>query len=313
VRSWKQLDSAHVVLWWLPVKLYDFDGIDDRLSLIPLAARRALDHAGLKLSLDAWNNLTLETRRHITRVGSAEKVELNGVVAFIKAATPPPEPVEPSFDPSPAEVPQGVIDGFGEEHPVPLSVWSALPSLERYALAKVAASGKHARVLAAYKELIGHSAASTHIAPKGGVWMVDVSKKEATQRRAVAETVVSMNRDAFERLIQADAPKGDVLGTARLAGIMGAKQASLLVPLCHPVALTHLEVQLDVEDAAHAVRIQAIVEAHDRTGVEMEAMTAASVAALTVYDMLKAFDHSMTIGPTRLLEKSGGRSGDFVR
>ncbi|MDX2055078.1 MAG: cyclic pyranopterin monophosphate synthase MoaC [Polyangiaceae bacterium] len=161
--------------------------------------------------------------------------------------------------------------------------------------------------------MVGHSAVSTHLAPKGGVWMVDVSKKDATQRRAVAETLVSMNREAFQRLVQADTPKGDVLGTARLAGIMGAKQTSVLVPLCHPVALTRLEVLLDVEDSSQSVRIQATVEAFDRTGVEMEAMTAASVAALTVYDMLKAFDHSMIIGPTRLLAKSGGRSGEFVR
>lgn len=295
------------------MKLYDFDGIDERLALMPLAARRALDHAGFKLSLDAWTKLSLDSRRNITRAGSVEVVELGNILQLVRAATPPPDVIEPLFDPSPDEVPPAVTEAFGTEHPVPLEVWSDLSALERYAMNKVAASEKHARILAAYKELIGHSAVSTHLAPKGGVWMVDISKKEPTQRRAVAETLVSMNREAFERLVKSETPKGDVLGTARLAGIMGAKQASLLVPLCHPVALTHLEVQLDVEAAAHAVRIHAIVEAYDRTGVEMEAMTAASVAALTVYDMLKAFDHSMTIGPTRLLAKSGGRSGEFVR
>src|SRR5690606_34055661 len=116
-----------------------------------------------------------------------------------------------------------------------------------------------------------------------------------------------------ERLVRADAPKGDVLGTARLAGILGAKRTPDLVPLCHPVALTRVDVTLALEPEERAVVITARVEAFDRTGVEMEALTAASTAALTVYDMLKAFDRGMAIGPVQLEQKSGGRTGDFVR
>jgi cyclic pyranopterin phosphate synthase len=108
-------------------------------------------------------------------------------------------------------------------------------------------------------------------------------------------------------------PKGDVLGTARLAGIIAAKKTADLIPLCHPLSLTKVTLELSEDSASSAVRIEARVEAMDRTGVEMEALTAASVAALTIYDMLKAFDRGMQIGPTRLLSKSGGRSGDYAR
>jgi cyclic pyranopterin phosphate synthase len=122
-----------------------------------------------------------------------------------------------------------------------------------------------------------------------------------------------MNAGAFDRLSRAEAPKGDVLGTARLAGIMAAKKTSEIVPLCHPVALTHLSVEVALDREVRRVVITATAEAHDRTGVEMEALVAASAAALTVYDMLKAFDRAMEIGPTRLVAKSGGRSGDYRR
>jgi cyclic pyranopterin monophosphate synthase len=140
-----------------------------------------------------------------------------------------------------------------------------------------------------------------------------VGGKQPSLRRAEAESRVSMNADAFERASRADAPKGDVLGTARVAAIMAAKRTSELIPLCHPLSLTKVDVQLTLASAARAVHVAVVVECFDRTGVEMEALTAASVAALTVYDMLKAFDRAMEIGPTRLVQKSGGRSGDFHR
>ena len=143
--------------------------------------------------------------------------------------------------------------------------------------------------------------------------MVDVAEKAPTHRRAVAESTVTMSAAAFERLRAADVAKGDVLGTARLAGIMGAKRTSELIPLCHPVALSKVTVDLELDDAARAVHIVAVAEAIDRTGVEMEALVAASVAGLTVYDMLKGVDRAMVIGPTVLVEKSGGRSGAFSR
>ncbi|MEB2310236.1 MAG: cyclic pyranopterin monophosphate synthase MoaC [Sorangiineae bacterium] len=161
--------------------------------------------------------------------------------------------------------------------------------------------------------MVGHTATSTHVAPGGGVRMVDVHLKAPTLRRAVAVTRVRMNVEAFGRLSRADAPKGDVLGTARIAGILAAKRTSELIPLCHPVALTRVAIELVLEPDANSVEIRAVTEALDRTGVEMEAMVAASMAALTVYDMLKAFDRAMEIGPTTLLEKSGGRSGDYTR
>ncbi len=140
-----------------------------------------------------------------------------------------------------------------------------------------------------------------------------VGGKEPSLRRAEAESRVSMNAEAFERVSNHSAPKGDVLGTARLAAIMAAKRTAELIPLCHPLSVTKVDVQLSLDAAACAVDVAVVVECFDRTGVEMEALTAASVAALTVYDMLKAFDRSMEIGPTRLTQKSGGRSGDYQR
>ncbi|HYQ40455.1 MAG TPA: cyclic pyranopterin monophosphate synthase MoaC [Polyangiaceae bacterium] len=161
--------------------------------------------------------------------------------------------------------------------------------------------------------MVGHSALSTHLAPTGGARMVDVGQKTASLRQAVAESRVSMSAEAFARVKASTVPKGDVLGTARLAGIMGAKRTAELIPLCHPLALTKLELKLELDDRASAIAVRATVEAFDRTGVEMEALTAVSVAALTVYDMLKGIDRAMEIGPTRLVTKSGGRSGDFAR
>jgi cyclic pyranopterin phosphate synthase len=120
-----------------------------------------------------------------------------------------------------------------------------------------------------------------------------------------------MNVEALERASQQSAPKGDVLGTARVAAIMAAKRTSDLIPLCHPLSLTRVDVQLALVAEARAIDVEVTVECFDRTGVEMEALTAASVAALTVYDMLKAFDRGMQIGPTRLVQKSGGQGGDY--
>lgn len=164
---------------------------------------------------------------------------------------------------------------------------------------------------AAHAEIIGHRQVSTHLGPKGGVHMVNVSGKEVSERRAVAESRVSMNRDAFDLLRTDSVPKGDVLGSARIAGILAAKRTSELIPLCHPLPLTQLSVDLALDEEEYVVAIQATVRTEGKTGVEMEALVAASVAALTVYDMLKAVDRAMVIGPTRLLEKSGGASGEF--
>lgn len=293
------------------MKLFQFDGVDEQLELVPLAARRALDRAGLKLSLAGWRSLSLDARRCIAEAGSGAVVDVTPVRDAAARAEPAPERIDPVDEPAPARAPTAVSSAL--EGGLPDALWASLSSLDRYALAKVARRGNAERSRAAFEEIVGQSATSTHLAPAGGVRMVDVSAKTPSLRRATAETRVSMNADAFERLARAEAPKGDVLATARLAGILAAKRTSDIVPLCHPLSLTHIAVDLAPDRATRSVQIAARVEAFDRSGVEMEALVAASAAALTVYDMLKAFDRAMEIGPTRLVEKSGGRSGDYRR
>jgi cyclic pyranopterin phosphate synthase len=141
--------------------------------------------------------------------------------------------------------------------------------------------------------------------------MVDVSAKQVTAREAVAAGRVLVSPEVVALLRGAGVPKGDTLAVARLAGIMGAKQTSTLIPLCHPLALSSVAVDLDVAD--DAVEVTATVRTTDRTGVEMEALTAVAVASLTVIDMVKAVDKRAVITDVRLLRKSGGRSGDFAR
>ena len=141
--------------------------------------------------------------------------------------------------------------------------------------------------------------------------MVDVGDKAVTRRRAVAKCVVTMSASTASAIVAGTLPKGDVLAVARIAGIQGAKRTSDLIPLCHPLMLTSVSVQLDVHESS--VAIEAVVETTGQTGVEMEALTACSVAALTLYDMCKSADKEMVIGELALWEKSGGRSGDFKK
>ena len=150
----------------------------------------------------------------------------------------------------------------------------------------------------------------THFDAAGQAHMVDVSGKDATAREAVAEALVLMAPGTLA-LAQGGAAKGDVLGVARLAGIMGAKQTAALIPLCHPLPLDKVSVDLVADPALPGIRITATARTTGRTGVEMEALTAASVAALTVYDMLKAAQKDMRIEGIRLLKKTGGKSGSF--
>lgn len=156
-------------------------------------------------------------------------------------------------------------------------------------------------------------ALSTHLDERGAVHMVDVGSKPTTERRAVAAGLVRMSRATVERLARADTPKGDVLATARLAGIMAAKRTPEIIPLCHAIALTRVAIDLAVDVDAACVRVTATTEARDRTGVEMEALVAVSASCLTLYDMLKSIDRAMVIDDVKLLEKDGGRSGRFVR
>ena len=142
--------------------------------------------------------------------------------------------------------------------------------------------------------------------------MVDVGGKPVTDRRAVASAMVRVSADTAEAIRDGTAPKGDVIGTARIAGIQAAKRTSELVPLCHPLSLTRLAVTFDQDIAGSAVVIEVTAETVGQTGVEMEALTAASVGLLTIYDMCKAVDRGMRIEGVRVLEKSGGKSGRFT-
>jgi len=295
------------------VKLYAFDEVDDGLVLLPLAARRALDLAGLKLSRSGWASLSLESRRALATLGSEASVDVIEARGLVSAASPSAEPTDPRADPPAEAAPADVAASFGAGRPLPPQVWSGLDALDRYALCKVAEKARPERIAAAWAEIVGASTLSTHLSASGDVRMVDVGPKAASLRRAVAESFVAMSDEAFSRLETASVGKGDVLATARLAGIMAAKRTSELIPLCHAIAITHVSVDLSLLGAERRVRVVANVETFDRTGVEMEALCAASVAALTVYDMMKAYDRAMELGPTRLLAKSGGRSGDFKR
>jgi cyclic pyranopterin monophosphate synthase len=151
----------------------------------------------------------------------------------------------------------------------------------------------------------------THLDASGAARMVDVSGKDVTQRRAVARAFVRMSPATAAAVAAGDAPKGDVLGVARIAGIQAAKQTGALIPLCHPLGLDSADVRAEVVDGGVAIEATAVVTA--RTGVEMEAMVAASVAALTIYDMVKGIERGVTIESVELVAKSGGRSGDWRR
>ena len=153
----------------------------------------------------------------------------------------------------------------------------------------------------------------THLDEHGTARMVDVGDKPATDRRAVARAVVRMSPGTAATVLAGDAPKGDVLGTARIAGILAAKRTGELIPLCHPLGLDHVDIDAEIDAAAGTVTLTAEARVTARTGVEMEAMTAASVAALTVYDMVKALERGVEIASVALVEKSGGRSGTWRR
>ncbi|WP_312361921.1 cyclic pyranopterin monophosphate synthase MoaC [Ensifer sp.] len=153
----------------------------------------------------------------------------------------------------------------------------------------------------------------THLDKTGEANMVDVGDKSETVRIATAEGHVRMRPETLALILEGDAKKGDVIGTARLAGIMAAKQTSSLIPLCHPLMLTKVSVDITPDPALPGLRVEALAKLTGRTGVEMEALTAVSIACLTIYDMAKAADRDMEIGGIQLVSKSGGRSGDYQR
>jgi len=153
----------------------------------------------------------------------------------------------------------------------------------------------------------------SHLDSSGRARMVDVGEKSTTERRAVAQATVSVSPTTAQAVLAGDAPKGDVIGVARIAGIMAAKRTSELIPLCHQLALSFVGVEASVDGAEGTIVLTAEARTTGPNGVEMEALTAASVAALTVYDMVKGVERGAEIGPVMLLEKSGGRSGEWRR
>ncbi len=151
----------------------------------------------------------------------------------------------------------------------------------------------------------------THLDESGAANMVDVGEKAVTERVAVAEGCVRMSAETLALILEGTAKKGDVISTARIAGIMAAKKTSDLIPLCHPLMLTKVAIDIDADSALPGLRVKATAKLSGKTGVEMEALTAVSVACLTIYDMAKAADKAMVIGDIRLVHKSGGKSGDY--
>lgn len=151
----------------------------------------------------------------------------------------------------------------------------------------------------------------THLDDSGAVHMVDVTQKPVTSRTAIAEGVITMAAETLALIRSGGTAKGDVIATARIAGIMAAKRTHELIPLCHPIMLAKVTLDIEADEALPGFRVRATTHVADRTGVEMEALTAVSVACLTLYDMAKAVDRGMTIGPIRLVEKQGGRSGHW--
>lgn len=151
----------------------------------------------------------------------------------------------------------------------------------------------------------------THFDAKGDAHMVDVSQKPITHRIAVAQGSILMDKKTLQLIQKGDAKKGDVLGVARIAGIQGAKKTSDLIPLCHPLGLTHVSVDFEISKESHTVMCTALTKTIGQTGVEMEALTAVQVALLTIYDMCKAVDRGMVMTDIKLLEKSGGKSGEW--
>jgi len=158
-----------------------------------------------------------------------------------------------------------------------------------------------------------HQSRLTHLDAEGKADMVDVGAKAETERTAIAEGFVRMAPETLSAIIAGNAKKGDVIGVARVAGIMAAKRTSDLIPLCHPLALTKVSVDIEPDDRLPGLRVRALARLVGKTGVEMEALTAVSVTCLTIYDMAKALDKSMVIGDIRLAEKIGGKSGHWRR
>ena len=303
--------------------VYAFESIGDGLLFIPLAARRVLDVLGRKLSLDAWHSLSLEDRRRVVDAGTGQRVDRD-VAAVLDRAIPPASRAAEQSDPDEHDVPAELAASLGDTRTLDGDRWRGLSPLDRYALVKVAP--KPEKLAHAYDQIVGSAhdqsvrasrapaeRSLTHLTSSGEARMVDVGEKLETRRRAVASARVHTTREAVQAIAAGSLGKGDALASARIAGILAAKRVHELVPLCHPVRTTHATIGFELDAQKAEVRISGSVEGFDRTGVEMEAMLAVSIASLTVYDMIKSLDRWATIDLVRLEAKSGGKSGDLAR
>ena len=288
--------------------VYEFEQIDDSLPYMPLAARRVLDGLGRKLSLDGWLSLQVDDRRRIVAAGTKGSVD-ESALGVIDAARPAADRMVPEPEPDETQPPPRLAAALGASRPLDVAKWRSLRALDRYALAKCAS--RPDKLSRAYDEIVG--VVLSHLGRSGEAHMVDVGHKPETARRAVATARVATTRAVVEAIASGSAAKGDVLAAARIAGILASKRTPELVPLCHPVRTTRASVDFELDAARGEIRLRAVVEAVDRTGVEMEAMVAASVASLTIYDMIKSADRWASIGAVRLESKSGGKSGDVSR
>ncbi|HZU84402.1 MAG TPA: cyclic pyranopterin monophosphate synthase MoaC [Polyangiaceae bacterium] len=289
--------------------VYVFEAIDEALPYMPLAVRRVLDVLGRKLSLEGWLSLPIDDRWALVRAGAGEGVD-PGADAVLQRAVPAPSRIDATPDPDPTAPPRPLVAALGPSRPLDESRWRSLSALGRYGLAKCAARPE--KLARAYDEIAG-GGPLTHLTAAGDAHMVDVGQKPESARRAVASARVRTTRSAVEAIARGAAAKGDVTAAARIAGILAVKRTSELVPLCHPVRTTRAAVDFELRPEAGELRVRATVEAVDRTGCEMEAMVAASVASLTVYDMIKSVDRWATIDAVCLESKSGGKSGDLRR
>jgi cyclic pyranopterin phosphate synthase len=288
--------------------VYAFERIDNALPFIPLAARRVLDTLGRKLSLEGWLSLTIDDRRRLVRAGAAACVDPTAA-SVLEAAIPAPAKSPPQSEPDENGPPRELTLALGAARPLDESKWKSLHPLERYTLVKVAS--KPEKLALAYHHIVGLD--FPHLTRTGEARMVQVGEKSETRRCAVASACVRTTRGVVDAIATGTTAKGDVLAAARVAGILAAKRTPELVPLCHPVRTTHAAIDFEPNAERGELRVRATIEAVDRTGVEMEAMVAASVASLTVYDMIKSADRWATIDAVRLDAKSGGKSGDLRR
>jgi cyclic pyranopterin phosphate synthase len=307
------------------MRIYEFEDIDEWLDTIPLAARRALETTGCKVSLVAWRRMRLPARVAVTSLGGERKIDGRGVRDLLVDENVPFEPVTAHAEPPGATVPPDVVRAFGEGRAPDPRAWRALAPLDRYVLARLSRRGRSEKLRRAFEEMTasedpaasgrlasadGGHALSTHLNARGEVHMVDVGGKDVTVRQATARARVRMLGETMARLRTGATPKGDVVATARVAAIMAAKRTPEIVPLCHAIALTRVDVDIALSDWGASVDVR--VEARDRTGAEMEAMVGASAAALAIYDMLKGIDRGITFD-VALLAKSGGKSGTWNR